>query len=694
MTKLGKSILTVLFAGILTFSVPAFASPPAGFVPGNGPTVPPGYDDESSGAEEEPPTEEDTNLGEIDGKHWRNHAVAGTNAFLRGTVTVEQQDDGSFNWTGIPFCTDYRADGVECIGDSFIPKASQVKMECMGDNITTDGGWITNNESISEDNKLCFSELKYCYAKGTVAEVCYTISQASGEAIIKENGQLVTSIASIADIKPYKWTEGSQEIYTRCDSNSNNETFGKEYCAWNYVGNAPKADDTLPALGTNDTSSKRIRNAETGSTSGLTGRTGDDMFKLNRSSDGFLEYIDLKDVNPNYVLRYFHRGSAVNAAMIPAGPKSTYEDFINFVDNPSEGITVRKACQPASASLSCDTSGLTPAPVAGACGQATYDPDGTYMSLADVNSAEARSGNHYCFIGDKKNVSETADSITWACTGLFGGADSAQCVHTKSNDGRCGSAHLNEFADRLELEGTAQYCADGSPKIAGPSGSGPWGWTCGPTGDGGENAYCTAFKKGMDCRKFFENDNMVVVQDLSGSFYDDLGNTKTALSALFNDPLFTEWGVGIVGYKDFGDRYPYGIIKNVTTDKDVVTAAYNNLRASGGGDYPESQVYAMRQTVDDFSAQFNNEPFTMVMITDASAHTGGSYGTFADLKSRMDAKDASLIILGTSNVNGFYTSNMSSNGINGSFKTITSDSRNLASSLLSGLVEIGCESTP
>lgn len=565
-----------------------------------------------------------------------------------------------------------QTDGVVCSG--LRPNVQTADINCTGGG--PDGGWNGSVQG-SASEKLCWSELTITYNGGTP----FIIRQgdADTERFIPTAKLEIDRNASIGGAPGA--TNFSKCATTAMSTDGNY----KEYCVWD-------ATDGITAL------EERIAGSRTGTTDTITGATGDDMLRLTRDKAAYFEYIDVGEGDPDN-LKYIYRntsGATTSDMMVPAGPKDTYDDFRNFVNNPPSDVITLNACYPMSAEIKCSGGDELLPPIDGVCGTATLAAAATYDTSSEILPAA------FCGPGQKAvDINDDgALGITWTCEGLYGGAPSPQCIHYKQINGQCSSeTHLQRFSTLEELNAEGEFCAPGSSKVSGPNGSGPWTWECAPDRrvTGATNAQCIAFERGQDCSEFFDNRNMVISQDLSGSFSDDLGNTKSALTVLFNDPLFADWEVGITSYKDFGDNYSYRNnlnLTNTTEDKTTITNTYNSFSASGGGDYPESQVFALAEAVDEFTPQAPGQRITYVLITDATSHTGGRYGTFANLAAKMDANNAALIVLGTGNVKSYYEDIITSNGYKGSFSTITSNSSNLAGALLAGLVDLGCRPLP
>ena len=84
--------------------------------------------------------------------------------------------------------------------------------------------------------------------------------------------------------------------------------------------------------------------------------------------------------------------------------------------------------------------------------------------------------------------------------------------------------------------------------------------------------------------------------DSTGSMAPSINNVKENAKKLLNNMSgkYTDIAFGVGNYKDFSDG-PSKAFKeqqSINTDKEVVAEALNDWEASGGGDFPEAQLYA------------------------------------------------------------------------------------------------------
>ena len=113
------------------------------------------------------------------------------------------------------------------------------------------------------------------------------------------------------------------------------------------------------------------------------------------------------------------------------------------------------------------------------------------------------------------------------------------------------------------------------------------------------------------------------------------------------------WGVG--EYKDFGDSYAYRLNTGITSTVASVTAGINLWSASGGGDYPEANLYALNSLATDPATLWRTgSAKILVWFGDASGHDPSGGITEAAATAALVAKGikAEALDVGTMNDTG------------------------------------------
>ncbi|MEH1889230.1 MAG: VWA domain-containing protein [Nostoc sp.] len=212
--------------------------------------------------------------------------------------------------------------------------------------------------------------------------------------------------------------------------------------------------------------------------------------------------------------------------------------------------------------------------------------------------------------------------------------------------------------------------------------------------------------------------DIVFLQDLTGSYSDDLPRLKVLLPAVVNrltSPYLTQiFGTdlefGLASFKDKpvsplgspGD-YVYQKEVSLTTDAGQVKTAVSNFIVGGGNDLPESQLEALLHTALDSSIGYRVGSKRFVFLaTDAEYHVAGDlknasptpttvvanngdgvidpnedYPDITQVQAALIANDIIPIFLATSDVKSTYDGLVSSLG-RGIVTTLDSNSENVA----------------
>jgi hypothetical protein len=110
--------------------------------------------------------------------------------------------------------------------------------------------------------------------------------------------------------------------------------------------------------------------------------------------------------------------------------------------------------------------------------------------------------------------------------------------------------------------------------------------------------------------------------DTTGSMGGTIGSVQTGASTILTNTAGlgnVAWGVG--EYKDNGDVYVYRLNQAITTSQSAVTAGINMWSASGGGDYQEADLYALKQMANDPATAWRTGSTRIgIWFGDASGH--------------------------------------------------------------------------
>jgi hypothetical protein len=221
--------------------------------------------------------------------------------------------------------------------------------------------------------------------------------------------------------------------------------------------------------------------------------------------------------------------------------------------------------------------------------------------------------------------------------------------------------------------------------------------------------------------------DLFLLQDMSGSFDDDITIMKQLTPALINAILTggyvnPRFGMGTFIDKPispFGNSsdYVYKLDLPLTTDGNALTTVVNGLDASGGKDGPEAQLEALLQT----AVRMNEIGFrpdalrVVVLCTDAGYHkagdgasagiftpnnldmvldgippgTGEDYPSVSDVRTKLDAANILPIFAVTSSQTSTYNAVVADLGF-GAVVTLSSNSSNLITAIIDGLSILSC----
>ncbi|KKJ78239.1 hypothetical protein WH95_02630 [Kiloniella litopenaei] len=208
--------------------------------------------------------------------------------------------------------------------------------------------------------------------------------------------------------------------------------------------------------------------------------------------------------------------------------------------------------------------------------------------------------------------------------------------------------------------------------------------------------------------------DMYLLQDLTGSFSNDLANVRTAMSGLIGKIDGGEFSadvrLGVGSFKDkpldpYGDPsdYVFQNAENVTDDLAAVQSAVDGFSATGGNDGPEGQIEALlnlAQNASDLGFRSGASKY-VVLTTDNSFHEAGDasglgandgdgdltadldedYPSLAQLKAAIEASGIIPVFMATSNVVSEYQALVDYLGV-GEVHVLTSDSSNLLANIL------------
>jgi|GEM_PF-2587126 len=214
------------------------------------------------------------------------------------------------------------------------------------------------------------------------------------------------------------------------------EPWGQTITVPNSVTQTFTITESTQCLGMNIRDNKEFCTFGSGA-SGITGNTGDDMFRINNGAGAYFEYrkVGTPGATPtNTQLQQMHKANrlswirrndssadAARGLMIPSGPLNTYADFRRFLSSPPAGVTAEPACYPIYVNISRTSEDLPrPPPVNGVCGGYNGSNEVNVPSIRNVSNGSEN--KNYCNKGRVINKTESSTHLTWQCSSLYGGA--------------------------------------------------------------------------------------------------------------------------------------------------------------------------------------------------------------------------------------------------------------------------------
>ncbi|GEM_PF-6811147 len=254
------------------------------------------------------------------------YAKSGATKDISNDITVN--DINICNEEGVT-CKNFQADTLE----------AEIRCDGSSASLST-GGWEKKPSS-----KKCLNTISICYNEGLPSEKCYDFNKSDSD---RPN--------IIAEFTPYAH---SGTRFSKCLSSSEAgtdktaDTYYKEYCLWGTEAAGHGEGGTWASENYLEKRTFGSINGN-GSSAGITGDTGDDMLKISDGAEGFIEYVDA-GVDDAVGLKWVSRngGATAQDMMVPMGPRGTFKDYRDFLNNPPPGASVDDACYAVKANLTC-----------------------------------------------------------------------------------------------------------------------------------------------------------------------------------------------------------------------------------------------------------------------------------------------------------------------------------------------------
>ena len=143
--------------------------------------------------------------------------------------------------------------------------------------------------------------------------------------------------------------------------------------------------------------------------------------------------------------------------------------------------------------------------------------------------------------------------------------------------------------------------------------------------------------------------------DTTGSMGGNISAVSTAASSILaSASSLGDVAFGVGEYKDqpstSGDPYAYRLNTNITTSTSAVTTGIGMWSASGGGDYPEANLYGLTQMANT-SAWRAGSARIAVWFGDASGHDPSGGATLASTIAALTAQGIEVLAIDLGGLN-------------------------------------------
>lgn len=197
--------------------------------------------------------------------------------------------------------------------------------------------------------------------------------------------------------------------------------------------------------------------------------------------------------------------------------------------------------------------------------------------------------------------------------------------------------------------------------------------------------------------------DLVFLQDLSGSFADDLPNVAAAVHGIAAEvkELDPEAAFAVASFVDRPeptdeerrDDYVYKAHLGRTDDAGVVANQIANLVIRNGGDFPEAQLDGLKAAALGTGLSLRPDAHRIVLLsTDADFHQGDGYASVDEVRAILEATGAVPIFAVTSGQRDTYERLVGNLGA-GAVVTLTSNSANLQDAVRQALANLFQEVT-
>lgn len=146
------------------------------------------------------------------------------------------------------------------------------------------------------------------------------------------------------------------------------------------------------------------------------------------------------------------------------------------------------------------------------------------------------------------------------------------------------------------------------------------------------------------------NPDVVFLADTTGSMGGEIANVKANVANIMSDVQAAESSAqfGVAQYKDVGDSPTFNVDQAVTGDTAAVQAGVDTWTASGGGDEPEAQLFALHQLADPAVAGWRMGGTRIIAwFGDAPGHDPSNFIELGDTISALTGADIRVVAVST-----------------------------------------------
>jgi len=155
--------------------------------------------------------------------------------------------------------------------------------------------------------------------------------------------------------------------------------------------------------------------------------------------------------------------------------------------------------------------------------------------------------------------------------------------------------------------------------------------------------------------------------DTTGSMGGSIGSVASSASSILSSASgLGDVAFGVGEYKDFTDSYAYRLNTNITKNTASVQSGIGMWSASGGADWEEAQIYALKQMADTTSWRSGSERLA-IWFGDAPGHDPSGGATQASAIAALNAAGVSVLAIDVGSMNAYGQASAIASATGGSY---------------------------